>query len=113
MPGYVVVISPDPMGIPQGKTYKLDEDSQLLAVVALLQNPQPVQPQVCVIQDGLHVRGGPDEKYLIIRSLRVGDILPVFEQAKDLAGNDWVRISGNEWIARVYAGRIKAEWVTS
>ncbi len=110
MTGYVVVISPDASGIPQGKTYFLDSESRLLAVVALLEGPPEQQKKVRVLVNGLNVRGGPNEVYRLIRSLRVGDVLPVLAEVKDLAGNDWVRIAENEWICRVYQGRIKAEY---
>jgi hypothetical protein len=109
MPGYVVVISPDSAGVPQGKTYFLGEDAQILAVVALLEAPKA--KQVRVVQDGLHVRGGPGEEFRLLRSLRVGDTLPVYEIAKDPHGNEWVRISQNEWICRVYNGVEKAVFI--
>ena len=109
MPGYVVVIAPDPAGVPQGKTYFLGEDEKILAVVALLESP--ASPQVKVIQEGLHVRTGPGEEYPIIRSLSFGDVLQVLEQKKDYFANDWVRIAANEWICRVYQGKEKALFV--
>ena len=95
------------------------EDDRLIAVVAMLNDPNPPPPPPALKRikvlgaagSYLNIRTGPGITFLDIGNLPAGSVCDVYGAQKDGAGNEWVRINNDQqWIARIYNGNEKAVW---
>ena len=113
MASYVITVMPDESGVPQARTYCVTEEGTILAVIAVLENPEPPRRVRVVAEGYINIRSGPGVGYTDVSNALNGETYPVLAEQADPVGNAWAQIGINPawWICRVYGGVVKAEFV--